>query len=371
MQCVNCGKTFETETTRGRKTKYCCKKCRNEYQAKMTPHELVCRQCGKTFLSRGNKRQFCSVECYHVSQKTGRTIHQKICPYCGKAFETIDRKQKYCSSTCASRDHADAIRGEYFCEYCGKPRHSDHPSRNRFCSRECAVKARYLKGEAKRNQKLLKKLRWEEDRQRVCEYCGKPYVANQPNQKYCSKACGCEANNKQKREQYADAYETSDFYCAECGKHVVLQCGDTRSVYCSEECRVKGSRRNGRKKYNKKRKEQMSKAYVEQVGIKETYHRYKGICAICGLPVPVTTEPSSVWSATRDHVVPLSKGGLHERSNVQLAHRLCNSMKLDAADEFTIDWSHKLVDEPGRWNDRLDELWEQLGVSIERAAEAG
>jgi len=30
-----------------------------------------------------------------------------------------------------------------------------------------------------------------------------------------------------------------------------------------------------------------------------------------------------------DHVVPLSRGGLHEWGNVKLAHRICNSIKKD------------------------------------------
>lgn len=330
-------------------------------------YELICQQCGKTFFHSCKSRKYCSRECSHAARRTGPAVYKKVCPQCGKEYETIYKNQTFCCHACS----ADAVRGEYFCEYCGKPRYSDHPNRNRFCSRECARKAKLLKGEAKRNQKLLKKLQWEEERQRVCEYCGKAYVANCSNQKYCSKECGYEGNKRLHRKKYVDAYEASDFYCAECGKHVVLHCGDTRSVYCSEECGVKAMRRIGRKKYNQKRKEQMEDAYVEPVGIKETYHKYKGICAICGLPVPATSEPTSVWAATRDHVVPLSKGGLHEKDNVQLAHRMCNSMKLDAVNGFSIDWSQKLVDEPGRWNERLDELWDQLGVIGERAAEVG
>ena len=104
----------------------------------------------------------------------------------------------------------------------------------------------------------------------------------------------------------------------------------------------------------------MRLAFVEPVGIKTIYRAYRGRCAICGLPVPSTTEPANQWAATVDHVVPISKGGIHSRTNCQLAHRLCNSLKLDTEEDFRIDWKLKLISEPGRWNQQLDDLWKQL-----------
>ena len=130
--------------------------------------------------------------------------------------------------------------------------------------------------------------------------------------------------------------------------------------YCSEKCRAKAADA----KHEEKRKEQMRAAFVEPVGLKTTYRTYDGVCGICGLPVPETVEANNQWAATVDHIIPLSKGGLHKKSNCQLAHRLCNSIKLDTVDDFRIDWIQKLRDEPGRWNEQLDDLWEQLGEEI-------
>jgi len=42
--------------------------------------------------------------------------------------------------------------------------------------------------------------------------------------------------------------------------------------------------------------------------------------------------------ATIDHIIPLSKGGLHMMSNCQLAHRRCNSYKGNE-----IDYIYKTV----------------------------
>ena len=46
--------------------------------------------------------------------------------------------------------------------------------------------------------------------------------------------------------------------------------------------------------------------------------------------------------------------------NCQLAHRICNSLKLDSEEKnFRIDWKQKLISEPGKWNKKLDDLAEE------------
>jgi 5-methylcytosine-specific restriction endonuclease McrA len=50
------------------------------------------------------------------------------------------------------------------------------------------------------------------------------------------------------------------------------------------------------------------------------YERDEGICQICEEPCP--QEHASI-----DHITAVSKGGSHTWDNVQLAHRLCNSIK--------------------------------------------
>lgn len=61
---------------------------------------------------------------------------------------------------------------------------------------------------------------------------------------------------------------------------------------------------------------------------KTVYAKCNGVCAICGKPVKFK-------KMTVDHIVPLSKGGTNDRSNLQLAHLSCNRAKADmSADEF-------------------------------------
>lgn len=69
---------------------------------------------------------------------------------------------------------------------------------------------------------------------------------------------------------------------------------------------------------------------VEWISILDVYERAEGICALCETPVPAPyTEQEPADEATIDHVVPLSAPGSpgHVASNVQLAHKGCNSRK--------------------------------------------
>lgn len=49
--------------------------------------------------------------------------------------------------------------------------------------------------------------------------------------------------------------------------------------------------------------------------------RKSNLCALCGKPI------EKMKDATIDHIVPLSKGGVHGVKNMQLAHLKCNQKK--------------------------------------------
>lgn len=50
-------------------------------------------------------------------------------------------------------------------------------------------------------------------------------------------------------------------------------------------------------------------------------------CRLCGDPVDLSLHSPDRLSATVDHIVPRALGGPDDRSNLQLAHRGCNSSK--------------------------------------------
>lgn len=71
--CHYCGGEM-TQPKTGRPKRFCCEKCRREWwkahpgeikRSSEASYELVCENCGKTFISYGNKnRKFCSHDCY-------------------------------------------------------------------------------------------------------------------------------------------------------------------------------------------------------------------------------------------------------------------------------------------------------------------
>ena len=59
---------------------------------------------------------------------------------------------------------------------------------------------------------------------------------------------------------------------------------------------------------------------LSKIPLDKIYTRDRGICGICGKVVHIS-------KASIDHIVPISKGGAHDFSNVQLAHLKCNLKK--------------------------------------------
>jgi 5-methylcytosine-specific restriction endonuclease McrA len=73
-------------------------------------------------------------------------------------------------------------------------------------------------------------------------------------------------------------------------------------------------------------------AFVEDVSSSEIFERDNWQCQIpgClypGIPVKLVAERTDPLYANVDHIIPLSKGGRHERSNLATAHFQCNCVK--------------------------------------------
>lgn len=61
---------------------------------------------------------------------------------------------------------------------------------------------------------------------------------------------------------------------------------------------------------------------AEHIDLAKLYRRDNGICGVCKRPVKAS-------QASIDHVTPISKGGKHLWTNVQLTHLKCNQKKSD------------------------------------------
>lgn len=59
------------------------------------------------------------------------------------------------------------------------------------------------------------------------------------------------------------------------------------------------------------------------------YLEFKGRCYLCGRKTKLKSPRGDPLLATIDHVVPLSRGGTNEASNLRLCCRGCNKKKSD------------------------------------------
>lgn len=66
---------------------------------------------------------------------------------------------------------------------------------------------------------------------------------------------------------------------------------------------------------------------VEQVDHAIVFERDGWICQLCFEPVDKHLVGREPMAKSLDHILPLSKGGLHSYANVQLAHFGCNAAK--------------------------------------------
>ena len=199
-----------------------------------------------------------------------------ICLYCGKEFNTTSgsgRPKKYCSAECRYNADKDNKRIQYVgkreqvCRQCGK----ELPKfKTRFCSKECHRRYNCIKQGRINHDQILKK---------ICPVCGKEFETWRSQKLTCSPKC----HNK-RLQRIKDNYG------------IIVDHGITMG---------------------------------------KVAERDKGICQICGLPVDWNDytgikskgfKPGDNYPSI-DHIIPKSKGGLHEWSNVQLSHYKCNRLK--------------------------------------------
>lgn len=147
------------------------------------------------------------------------------------------------------------------------------------------------------------------------------------------------------KKQLEEQIKEQDKYkkCAICGAR--FEPIRSTAMYCCAQCKDKAKRikhkdtYKERNKINKRLRESRARengAVDYSITLTKLIERDKHICQLCGRTV---NENDYVYRGDTfiagndypsiDHIKPLSKGGVHQWDNVQLAHRLCNSIKKD------------------------------------------
>lgn len=120
--------------------------------------------------------------------------------------------------------------------------------------------------------------------------------------------------------------------CVVCGN--VFMAKTKRTKTCGADCLRRLS--NAKRKDRRIRKIK-SLAVDKDITLEGLYRRDNGTCYLCGVECDWNnmaeredgTRIAGDWYPSIDHVMPLSKGGLHSWDNVRLAHRICNYLKKD------------------------------------------
>jgi predicted nucleic acid-binding Zn ribbon protein len=191
--------------------------------------------------------------------------------------------------------------------------------------------------------------------ERTCEVCGKRYEPTYSKQQACGRECGAELRRRNgwlsqeardRNAQHRDQWPASRVYfltCEVCGRTASAQ---RNRKTCSEGCRMKrlSQRMSARiiRRYRSDpefRDRVLAKAHArraDKLGLESQavllgylIKRDRGRCGICHQPVRAKKGP---MRPSIDHIVPLSRGGTHELSNVQLAHYRCNLQKWNGGD---------------------------------------
>ena len=89
--------------------------------------------------------------------------------------------------------------------------------------------------------------------------------------------------------------------------------------------------------------ENQKKAGVGQAvtasGIRQKMQEQDWRCALSGVDLSQSAKDTEL-----DHIIPLSKGGAHVLSNVQLVHRIPNAMKRTMTEQVFLKWCRRIVE---------------------------
>lgn len=115
--------------------------------------------------------------------------------------------------------------------------------------------------------------------------------------------------------------------CLDCGVELVLAPA-SRKRSCDDCLAARRLDRIRRKKSGgHRRRATRFGADYETVDRLAVFERDGWVCGLCSEPVDAGLSWPDPWSASLDHIVPISLGGAHTEANLQCAHLGCNLAK--------------------------------------------
>lgn len=225
-------------------------------------------------------------------RKRNSKVEKRACIICGKEFETARPHKLTCSDECKKENkrQQDSKRSRQR----APEKEHDRYIKRKYGSEEERLehlrrmeKAKEVERERRKKQREAEKIA----RMRVgkCVVCGEEYRTFNPAQKTCSQVCG-------KKLDYA-----------------------------------------------RKQKRIPKKQIIDKdITLEALLRRDSGVCYLCGKACDWNDKKENTVGPNYpsiDHIVPVSRGGLHAWNNVRLAHFSCN---LDKSDTL-IEGAEKLI----------------------------
>lgn len=253
-----------------------------------------CIQCGETFTPRNRNSTCCSVQCRLRHRE--RTREKRV------------------------RAPREPFRGPFTCGCCSRQYKTSRPKGEgeKYCSRECAFEARKAKPTAKPAAE--------------CRQCGCSFTSAH-GAAFCSDVCRKKSAAAKSREYSSAKKVVLQRCCRQCGKEFFPEYGNKRSVFCSEQCSDEAQKavslaplktKAARIEHRRKRERRLRGRSIDRNSV---FLRDGWICQICGIPVNRDARVPEHDAPTIDHRIPLMHGGVHDESNCQCAHFICNVRK--------------------------------------------
>lgn len=270
---------------------------------------MKCLLCGMDCPEDKNKgriKKFCCRDHYLKYTKEQRKIPKSYCINCGSPIYELSHHagrgpKKFCDTKCQNEYRHNGRFKFTICNYCGKTFEEQRDSPNLYCSRSCSAKANAAK-EIIEDNTIEEYSDTEHKKELLKEY-----------ERLVEQA---------KMIQYKIKHEK---VCVVCGS--LFTAKSVNQVCCSERCRKTRDNYRRDKRLSRNGKPDLS------ITLTKLYMRDGGVCQICGRQINFDCDSNSDFYPSIDHIQPLSKGGLHSWDNVQLACRVCNTLKSDKVEE--------------------------------------
>ena len=286
-----------------------CRDCRAVAKAERTTACIVC----DVILPLTTKSKTCSAACLSVtrSRVMQQVVEQRVaagalgprtrcCEVCGVDYRYSYAAQRTCGRACGLELKRRTPRVAN-CAGCGNSYAMNAMSQS-YCSPGCRPSRRPRAAELQ------------------CVECSRPFLRTKRAQKSCSAECAALRKRRIDLVRYGKTPDQVDL-CKCCGSKKAAG----RRRYCAS-CAARLVREQMRSE-RRRRRARERRAATEPFTLTEIAERDRFVCGICRKRVDMTRTVPHPRAPTIDHLIPLSAGGDDLKTNVQIAHFLCNSTR--------------------------------------------